>query len=218
MGRILALAFSLLAHHAVAADALRICALGDSYTIGEGVAADAGWPAQWAAALRRDGHVVAEPTVVARTGWTAGDLLAALARNDLATDYDLVTLQIGVNDQYRGRSVAAFAPDFAAVLARALAIAGAPERLIVLSIPDWGAMPFAAGQDRAAIAGRIDDFNDWEKRQVIAAGARWVDVTPISREALSEPALIAGDGLHPSAAMYARWVAVLQADRVDRAH
>ncbi len=217
MGRILVLAFSLLAHQTVAAEALRICALGDSYTIGEGVTADARWPVQLAVALRRDGHVVAEPTVVARTGWTAGDLLAALARHDLATDYDLVTLQIGVNDQYRGRSVAAFAPDFAAVLARALAIVESPERLIVLSIPDWGATPFATGQDRAAIAGRIDDFNAWERRQVLAVGARWVDVTAISREALTEPALIAGDGLHPSAAMYARWVALLQADQDARA-
>ncbi len=220
MGKILAAVLALSAQichvGAFAAVPLRIRALGDSYTIGEGVAADQRWPAQLAAALRTGGITVAEPTVIARTGWTAGDLLAAVDRDDPAAG-DLVTLQIGVNDQYRGRGLDAFAPDFAAVLARALALAGTPDRLIVLSIPDWGATPFAAGRDRAAIAMRIDAFNACARAQAITAGACWIDVTTISREAAHDRTLIAGDGLHPSATMYARWVALLLAEGVGRA-
>ncbi|MBA3847801.1 MAG: SGNH/GDSL hydrolase family protein [Planctomycetes bacterium] len=220
MDRILAAALALctsICHEgAFAADPLRICALGDSYTIGEGVAADQRWPIQLAAALRAGGIAVAEPTMIARTGWTAGDLLAAIER-DYPAAGDLVTLQIGVNDQFRGRGIDAFAPDFAAVLVRALALAGTPDRLLVLSIPDWGVTPFATGQDRAAIAAQIDAFNACARTRVVAAGARWIDVTTISREAARDRTLIAADGLHPSATMYARWVALLLAEGVGRA-
>jgi lysophospholipase L1-like esterase len=196
------------------ADEVRFLALGDSYTIGEGVDAGERWPVVLAAALRAEGLAVEEPTIVATTGWTTDELDSAIDEAERAGDvtgrYGLVTLLIGVNNQYRGRSVDEYRTEFRALLARAIAFAGAqPGRVVVLSIPDWGATPFAremaATEPRRAanvVAGEIDAFNAVAREETAGAGARWVDVTPLSR---AHPEELAPDGLHPSAAQYARW-------------
>lgn len=186
---------------------VRVLALGDSYTIGEGVAPAERWPEQLAAVLRGGGQVVAGPRIIARTGWTTDELTQAIAASNVAADYDLVSLLIGVNDQYRGRPVSDYPERFRALLRQAIGFAGGrPERVLVLSIPDWGVTPFAADRDRARIAAEIDAYNSVNRAETEAAGGRYVDVTAISREAANDASLLAPDGLHPSAAMYARWV------------
>lgn len=188
-------------------DTLTYLALGDSYTIGESVEPALRWPVQLAGALRARGVPVADPTIVARTGWTTDELAAALAAAGLPERYDLVSLLIGVNNQYRGRGLEEYRAQFVELLRRAVAFAGGePGRVVVLSIPDWGVTPFARGRDRERIAREIDAFNAVNREESARGGARWVDVTPISRVAATDPSLTAGDGLHPSGAMYGRWV------------
>ena len=196
-------------HGSVASPPLRYLALGDSYTIGEGVPADGRWPAQLAARLRGDGRTVDAPRIVATTGWTTDELASALdAAEPLGREWDLVSLLIGVNDQYRGRPVEAYAPAFAALLERAIGYAGGrADRVVVLAIPDWGVTPFAAasGRDRAAIARELDAYNATAARICAERGVAFVDIAPVSRARSAEPAMLADDGLHPSAALYAEW-------------
>jgi len=193
---------------------LRYLALGDSYTIGESVPPAERWPVVLAARLRSEGLAVAEPEIVARTGWTTDELSEGIDRAAPRGPYDLVTLLIGVNDQYRGADAAAYAPKFAALLDRAIAFAGGrPERAVVVSIPDWGVTPYAEGRDRAQIGAAIDRFNAENRAAAERARVAWVDVTSISRRPGSRERL-ADDGLHPSGAMYREWVeAVLPAAR-----
>ncbi len=209
--RVLAAAASALLAAACAGEAApeedgmrRFLALGDSYTIGEGVAAADRWPAQLAEALADEGFGV-EVEIVARTGWTVAELDAAIDEADPRGPYDLVTLLIGVNDQYRGGYPDDYRPAFAAMLQRAIGFAGGnPGRVIVVSIPDWGVTPFAAGRDRGSVSGVIDAFNRAAREETASAGAVWVDVTTISRS--GDPGLETGDGLHPSGEQYRRWV------------
>jgi lysophospholipase L1-like esterase len=185
---------------------MRFLALGDSYTIGEGVDEAERWPRQLAALLRAEGVSVDEPLIIARTGWTTDELAAALDQADLHGPFDLVSLLIGVNNQYRGRSADEYRLEFRALLRRAIELAeGRAARVLVLSIPDWGVTPFAEGRDRAAIASAIDLLNAVNRDEALQAGAGYVDVTPISRRAAQDAALLAGDGLHPSGGMYAEW-------------
>lgn len=177
-------------------------ALGDSYTIGEGVAEDGRWPVQLVARLRAAHIEVQAPRIIATTGWTTDELSAAMDAADLAPRYGLVTLLIGVNNQYRGRSQGEYREQFLALLERAIALAGDARRVVVVSIPDWGVTPFAEGRDRAAIAHEIDAFNAIARDEAHRAFARWVDVTGMSREHAGE---VVDDGLHPSARQYARW-------------
>lgn len=184
-------------------------ALGDSYTIGEAVREPDRWPVQLAAALRTHGIAIDAPRIIATTGWTTDELSAAMDDTTFAPPYALVSLMIGVNNQYRGRDVGEYREQFDALLARAIHLAGDdPTRVIVLSIPDWGSTPFghASGRALAQVSAQIDAFNAAAKADTSARGAAWVDVTPVSREVTNHPELAAHDGLHPSAAMYARWV------------
>ena len=184
----------------------RYLALGDSYTIGEGVYESERWPVQLAVALRAAGSDVGTPEIIARTGWTTDELDAAITARAPQGPYDLVTLLIGVNDQYRGRSVDEYQVRFRALLQRAVGFAGGDaSRVIVVSIPDWGVTPFNRRRDPAAVA-EIDAFNGVNRAESEAAQVAWVDVTAATRE---EPAAVVADGLHPSAAMYARWTALL---------
>ncbi len=186
----------------------RYLALGDSYTIGEGVAASGRWPVQLAALLRQQGIDVAPPEIVARTGWTVAELAVGIAAARPQGPYALVSVLIGVNDQYRGGDPEHYRPELAAMLARAAAFAGGTRgRVVVLSIPDWSVTPFAAesGRDLGETARQIARFNGVAREEVRRMGGHWVDITPISRRALSERALLAADGLHPSAAMYGEW-------------
>jgi lysophospholipase L1-like esterase len=189
---------------------VRFLALGDSYTIGEGVAEADRWPVHLAAMLRARGLSVASPRIIARTGWTTDELSAAIDAAHPDSTYDLVTLLIGVNNQYRGRSDDEYRTHFRTLLRRAIAFAAArPSRVVVVSIPDWGATPFANGRDRPAIAREIDRFNAVNRDETIVAGARYADITSLSRRASGDPSLVAPDGLHPSGAMYVAWLDVI---------
>ena len=187
---------------------VRILSLGDSYTIGEAVPAAEAWPMQLAALLRARGVAVATPTVIARTGWTTSELTMGIDGANLRSGYDLVTLQIGVNDQFRGLAIDDYRKNFRALLERAAGFAGGrPSRVIVLSIPDWGVTPFADGRDRGRIARDIDAFNAVNRDEASRAGAHYVNVTAVSRERTD---LLAADGLHPSGRMYGEWSQLAQ--------
>lgn len=183
----------------------RFLALGDSYTIGESVAPAERWPVQLAVMLRKRGIDIAEPEIVATTGWTTDDLASAIVEREPRGPYGLVSLLIGVNNQYRGQPLEEYRQQFRGLLEQAIAFADSPGRVLVLSIPDWGVTPFAAGRDLAQIAREIDAFNAVNRDEAVRAGARYVDVTPVSRMAASNVALVAVDGLHPSGRMYRAW-------------
>ncbi|MHB8913168.1 MAG: GDSL-type esterase/lipase family protein, partial [Lysobacter sp.] len=168
---------------------LRYLALGDSYTIGEGVPEAGRWPVQLVRALRADGVALADPRIIATTGWTTDELAAAIDAAQPRDRFDFVSLLIGVNNQYRGRDVADYRDQFTALLERAIAFAGGrAERVLVLSIPDWGVTPFAAaqyaqqrGRDAAQIAGELDAYNAAARAICDARGVAFVDITAVSR-------------------------------------
>ena len=185
---------------------LRHLALGDSYTIGEGVPADARWPAQLARRLAAEGRAIDPPRIVATTGWTTDELSNGMDEAQLVPAFDLVTLLIGVNNQYRGRDADEYLDQFGGLLARAVALAGGrPWRVVVVSIPDWGVTRFARehGHDAAAIGAALDRFNALARAAATAGGAAFVDIADLSR---AHPDELADDGLHPDARQYARWV------------
>lgn len=187
-------------------DTVSFLALGDSYTIGESVDSAWRWPVQLAEALRGEGIPIREPTIVARTGWTTDELADGIVEAGITGAYDIVTLLIGVNNQYRGRDVEEYRTQLVDLLSEATALAGGnPGSVLVLSIPDWGVMPFAEGRDREQIGREIDVFNGVKRAECDAAGIPYLDITEISRGAASDPALVAEDGLHPSGAMYSLW-------------
>ena len=184
---------------------LRYLALGDSYTIGESVMENERWPNQLAAMLAEK-NIQAEVSIIARTGWTTDELWLGIQVNPPQGTFDLVSLLIGVNNQYRGYDISEYREQFRFLLSKSIEYAGNdPNRVIVLSIPDWGVTPFASGRDREQIAKDIDAFNSvsWEESE--KAGVHFVDITPISREAITDLSLIASDGLHPSGKMYFEW-------------
>jgi lysophospholipase L1-like esterase len=185
---------------------LSYLALGDSYTIGEGVDERERWPVQLARTVRDHGTDLGEPRIIARTGWTTTELLEAIGQSDVSGEWDLVTLLAGVNDQYRGQGLEQYRSAFATLFSRALGFAKLPKRLIVLSIPDWGVTPFAEGRDRAAIRLEINNFNHVAADLATGAGAAFVDITPLTRLAATDTALLVSDGLHPSGIMYRMWV------------
>jgi lysophospholipase L1-like esterase len=180
--------------------------LGDSYTIGESVAVELRWSMQLAQALDTEQSTI-KPTLIAKTGWTTDELLEGINQAVLDDSYDYVSLLIGVNNQYRGRSVASFEPEFTTLLNRAIALSkNKKDGVLVLSIPDWGVMPFAEGRDRKQIAYEIDAYNTRIEQICKTYGVRYFNITEISRQASENADLIANDGLHPSGAMYAAWV------------
>jgi lysophospholipase L1-like esterase len=198
---------------AVHAAEIRILALGDSYTIGEGIATDGRWPDQLAAALRKTGSAVAAPEIIAKTGWTTDELSAAMDRHAFHPPYDLVTLLIGVNNQYRGRELDNYRREFRALLERAIALAGnRPQHVLVVSIPDWGVTTFArhGGRDVQRIGREIDMYNAANAQIATSLRVRYADVTPASRAGGDQAAMLVGDGLHPSAAMYRRWLEAIE--------
>jgi lysophospholipase L1-like esterase len=189
---------------------LSYLALGDSYTIGESVDISSRWPVQLARLLSEDGTIVTDPLIIAKTGWTTDELIEGIDTSNLSGSYDLVSLLIGVNNQYRGRSIENFRMEFKELVDIAIKYAGDnPSRLIVLSIPDWGVMPFAEGRDRDQIASEIDAYNDVCKEECSSYGIKYFDITGISRNAAMSPDLVADDGLHPSGLMYSEWVRLI---------
>ena len=179
---------------------LSFLALGDSYTIGEGVPLYESYPYQTMQLLRRAGKVFQAPEIIARTGWTADELLTALDNTCLLPQYDLVTLLIGVNNQYRGRGADEFGVQFETLLTRAMERS---TRVIVLSIPDWGVSPFAAscGRDPSRISQEIDVFNTIAASLARRKRVPFIDITPHSRTST----VFTADGLHPAAETYSHW-------------
>ncbi|QKW55595.1 SGNH/GDSL hydrolase family protein [Stenotrophomonas sp. NA06056] len=189
---------------------LSYLALGDSYTIGEAVAVEGRWPHQLAAALRAQGIDLADPQTVATTGWTTDELDAGIDEVAPKGPFDFVSLLIGVNNQYRGRPLDEYQLQFQALLQRAIGFAGGrADRVLVLSFPDWGATPFGiqSGRHLTRIGIETDEFNAAAKVISAQQGVAFVDITDISRDNGTDPAMIAEDGLHPSAVMYALWSA-----------
>ena len=191
----------------VAADSLNYLALGDSYTIGEALPASESFPYQVVVGLTLQKHPVKTPKIIAVTGWTTDNLISAIDRSGIiGKKYDFVTLLIGVNDQFQHVSQDNYKIKFAQVLNTAITFAnGDKTRVFVLSIPDYGVTPFAGGNE-ASIGPEIDQFNAINKDISTKAGVNYLDITGISRQAATDPGLIANDGLHPSPKMYQLWV------------
>ncbi|AVQ08223.1 TPA: SGNH/GDSL hydrolase family protein [Xanthomonas vasicola pv. zeae] len=190
---------------------LRYLALGDSYTIGEGVAPAQRWPLQLVDGLRAYGWNVAPPQIIATAGWTTDELQAGIDTAAPQAPFALVSLLIGANNQYRGRSLDEYCQQFDALLLRAIAFAGGhAARVFVLSIPDWGLTPFARarGRDAALIGAQIDAFNAIAADRCSAHGVRFVDITATNRDGGDSVDMLVDDGVHPSGAMYARWTAL----------
>ncbi len=186
---------------------LHFLALGDSYTIGEAVDKSDRWPVQLTARLRRDSLNVADPDIIARTGWTTDELQRAINASDKRGPYDLVSLQIGVNNQYRGRSLENYRMEFRQLLQSAISLAnGRAGRVFVLSIPDWGQSPAANGQGRATIGLEIDQFNSVARSECQQAGVAFIDITPLTRRAAGNDSQFVGNGLHYSGKHMAQWV------------
>ncbi len=185
---------------------VNMLALGDSYTIGESVDIDQRWPHQFVAELRKLGAEAALPDYVATTGWTTSDLLEGTAGSlDGDKDYNLVSLLIGVNNQYQGIDIRIYEPELRQIMDMALELVGQDSsRIFMLSIPDYAYTPF--GKGAKTISSEIDAYNEISKRVAGEYGIAWFDITPISRRGLSEPGLVAGDGLHPSGEQYREWV------------
>ena len=185
-------------------------ALGDSYTIGELVGDHERFPVQTAQLLRQQGLRVEDPLIIATTGWTTSELDEGIKAVNITGTYDVVTLLIGVNNQYRGQSITEYAAEFTGLLKKAIAFAGnRPSHVVVLSIPDWGVTPFAADRNRVQITTEIDAFNAVNKHIAGEMQVPYLDITPFTREAVNDPELVAADGLHPSGKDYSRWAHAL---------
>ncbi|HEY0110363.1 MAG TPA: SGNH/GDSL hydrolase family protein [Fibrella sp.] len=180
--------------------------LGDSYTIGESVQESDRWSVQLAGLLRDKGTDIGNPTIIARTGWTTAELIAAISASGNQNKYDLVSLLIGVNNQYRGQSIEQYRAEFRQLVQTAVQFASnRPARVVVLSIPDWGASPYAGGRDRASIAEQIDAFNAVARQECDKAGVAYVDITPLTRQATTDATQFASDGLHYSGKQMRQW-------------
>lgn len=185
---------------------IRFLALGDSYTIGESVSESQSWPVQLATALSALGYRVETPDVVAVTGWRTDDLRKGLLARNMSTNYALVSLLVGVNNQFQGRSISEYEREFEQLLEMAVSYAGGDKRrVIVLSIPDYGFTPFGRDKQKK-ISEMINAFNDVNRRVTKSREITYIDITDISRRGLVESGLTAEDGLHPSGNMYKLWV------------
>ena len=192
-------------------------ALGDSYTIGESVPVSDRFPVILVNDLNGKGYNFQEPKIVAKTGWTTDELKTAILKENLSENYDLVTLLIGVNNQYRGRDVENFRLEFADLLQMAIGFANdQPEKVVVVSIPDWGVSPFASGRDQEKIAEEIDLYNKVKKEETLKRNVTFVDITVISRSGLGIPDYFAKDGLHFSGKMHQLWVNEIMSQYVDQ--
>jgi lysophospholipase L1-like esterase len=188
---------------------LKYLALGDSYTIGESVTEAERWPNQLADTLRKKNQDYGKPTIIATTGWRTDNLKNAMTIAQLKNDYDMVSLLIGVNNQYQGKSSKEYEAEFEALLTWAIQLAkGKKENVFVVSIPDYGYTPFGKPK-QATISAAIDLFNEINARITYKLGIKYFNITEISRDGLKDPALVAADGLHPSGKMYSYWVELI---------
>lgn len=181
-------------------------ALGDSYTIGEQVESSLNFPNQAAAMLNKQGVPTDQPKIIAVTGWTTDELAAAIEKENIKDTYSLVTLLIGVNNQYRGRSIENYREEYTALLKQAIAFAGGdPSHVFVLSIPDWGVTPFAEGRDRAQIAKDIDAYNKAKEEITKAHKVHWIEITESTRQHGTDETYLVEDKLHYSGKEYKVW-------------
>lgn len=186
---------------------LKYLALGDSYTIGEAVPAEERWPVQLAHKLRQEDIAIEDPKIIATTGWTTGKLLSAIDKEELNSEYHLVSLLIGVNNQYRGHDLEVFQQEFTALVQKAVFFARKKtEGVFVLSIPDYGVTPFAAGRDRQQTADELEVYNKLSESICERHDVRYYNITDISKKAATDLSLLAEDELHPSGKMYTEWV------------
>jgi lysophospholipase L1-like esterase len=195
-------------------------ALGDSYTIGEGVDPEYRYPNQLAALLNQTGILVEEPKIIAKTGWTTDELEAGIAVSGIqGKQYDLVTVLIGVNNQYRGRALEEYRKQLGILLESAIAFAGGnKEKVLVLSIPDWGVTPFALnrGVDQAKVAGEIDAFNAVKEETALSLDLKFIDITTHYRKSGNGDQMVVADRLHPSKEVYAYWAAAALKILIDK--
>ena len=181
-------------------------ALGDSYTIGEAVPENECWPMQVVEMLNSAGKPFCKPQIIATTGWTTDELMNAIRVENPQGTFDLVSLLIGVNNQYRGYSKEVYAKEFEDLLNQAIDFAGKiANHVVVVSIPDWGATPFATDRNREEIATEIDEYNTINREIGLRKGVHYVDITPGSRLSLSDYSLVTTDELHPSGKEYLKW-------------
>lgn len=195
-----------------AVEPARMLALGDSYTVGESVPESSSWPMQLAARLREKGLDFGEVKIIAQTGWTTAELQTAINSAKITPPFDYVSLMIGVNNQYRSEDLRRYRNEFNTLLLHAVAFANrCKDRVLVLSIPDWSVTPFAKQDKRSTkhIAKEIDAFNAEAKSICRKRGVQFIDITSVSRDRGGEPDMLTTDGLHPSPAMYARWVEII---------
>ena len=182
-------------------------ALGDGYTVGESISKKNTWPKQLVDSLKKRNIFLSEPRIIAKTGWTTDELKKAINDSSLDYPYDWVSLLIGVNNQYRGRDLDEFKLQFESLLLEAIAFSGnRKERVFVISLPDWGSMPFAKDRDPNKIAIEIDNFNQIIYEVCAFENIKFIDITPITRNIYSNPNWIAKDSLHPSKEQYSKWV------------
>ena len=194
-------------NEAVKMKTYRMLNLGDSYTVGEAVLSAENFPHQLASQLKKSGIEISSPEIIAVTGWTTAELMNGIKENPPTPPYDVVTLLIGVNNQYRGKSIDEYRKEFRELLNLAIGYANKKvNHVIVISIPDWGVMPFADGRDRNKIAEEIDAFNKVNEDEAKTSGCHYINITDISRKAMTDLSLAASDGLHPSAKQYSLWV------------
>ena len=187
-------------------DSVHYLALGDSYTIGASVEREDNFPNQTFQLLKSAGFKTGSLQIIAKNGWTAEDLISAVATTNKRSNYQVVTLLIGVNNQYQGRPSKEFEPSFLSLLKSAIALTGnRPKRVFVISIPDWGITPFASGRDRKEVANEIDAYNLVCEKNAKAQGANFINITDAYRLDGSKPDYLSGDGLHPSKLEYTKW-------------
>ena len=180
-------------------------ALGDSYTIGTSVPETDRYPVQTAAILKAAGIQV-DLDIIATNGWTTGDLMYAIKDRPVTNSYDAVSVLIGVNNQYQGRTLDEYKTQFATILQRCIQLAaGKASHVFVISIPDYSVTPFAKGRNTAEIAAQIDTFNEANKMIAANYGVNYLYITDDSRKAANDPTLVASDGLHFSGREYSIW-------------
>lgn len=188
---------------------IRFLALGDSYTIGESVPEEENWPALLFEELKSLGYETKEFQIIAKTGWRADQLIQAITKQN-PTAFNLVSLLIGVNNQYQNRPISEMKRDFECLLREAVSRAGNNQQAVfVVSIPDYAYTPFGQTRDVQKITQELDEYNSWQKARTAKEGIAYVDITEISRLGLKQPNLVAADGLHPSGDQYRLWVAAI---------
>ena len=180
-------------------------ALGDSYTIGEGVNEDERWPNQFVDVAYESGVDFDQPMIIAETGWKTYDLLNAIDQTNFTKKYDYISLLIGVNNQFNSRPIDEFEEDLNKLMDEMKRIKKNDGSIIIISIPDWGYSPFGESSDMSDISEQINLFNSSLRKFATTNGLKYVDVTEISRRGINEPDLITNDNLHPSGIMYLEW-------------